>query len=766
MKNSLCVYGARDGVGALPFGKGPDGKRKLSFQAGEGIYQFSVIVRPESFDWERLYTKLELFNNSGQRTGPWDFDLLNRNEPLVPTYGVSLDGEDLGLWYMQRISLEDLEAGLFRGRTAFYISRGGMHELEFAAYRKEDAGLEWISARLEPDPEDEMDKRRLDLENWDGRCPASKWADKSFWDRLKDGLASTHAPYASALENIFRWTAERINPPEGKKEAPGHWGFASPFGRSVHHPECILALLAEYRIRGRKGAMDEILASVDAATALPHWGNPREGAYGCDGDMAAASMLRDLSMAYHYLRDFIGDERRERLKEKLRLQGDRFFNLMLLHRDYWGGSLIQDHGRQSIAAFAVAAIHLLGEIAAAARWVSYIIPRARRSLDAGTVDGYIPVSSYNSPFLYLYDMAFYREALLALSGEDIYDLPQFRAVNEYLVSHVMADPARRAPIVMGISHYLNAAAVKFGDGRMAWLQAKHLEIMIDQFRHAMQERAFFNGALLGLLTFDPSVNPVEPDIGGNGPLRHYPDSGAVQYRDKALDLDFSLQCGPWCGYNAYRKATGPCDRMEVMLGKGHFTIALHGRPLILAAETGYRLSWQARNVMLVDEKGPAGDIGYPMSIPSYFYRGESIESADWNPETKTGRIRLNLQPAYPEETGMAAYTREFILLPGQSVLIRDHAVFAAPRRLSWHFNGFRGEVLPGKAGLSCVFDGEEGRLNLEAKPLNFEIGLSIDPTEVVYSYSSAYGYRPFDHARFGTKGPVVCASVEFQVSAI
>ena len=39
---------------------------------------------------------------------------------------------------------------------------------------------------------------------------------------------------------------------------------------------------------------------------------------------------------------------RAKLKAKLELQGDRFFHLTLLNRDYWGGSVMQDHGRIAI----------------------------------------------------------------------------------------------------------------------------------------------------------------------------------------------------------------------------------------------------------------------------------------------------------------------------------------------------------------------------------------------------------------------------------
>ena len=124
--------------------------------------------------------------------------------------------------------------------------------------------------------------------------------------------------------------------------------------------EDIPLLLAQYWLEGCRNALDAALSAVDDAIDRAHWGNPREDGYGCDGDMGAALMLQALAWTWHALRDHLGEERRKLLQDKLRLQGRRFFNLILLHRDYWGGSVIQDHGKISLAAFGAAAIHLLG----------------------------------------------------------------------------------------------------------------------------------------------------------------------------------------------------------------------------------------------------------------------------------------------------------------------------------------------------------------------------------------------------------------------
>ena len=737
------------------------GIRRLTFEAGPGLFQFSVVMDAAEMDWERLYVNLELFHNNGARTGPWDFDIVHQNAPLVPSYWAALDGRKLGLWYMQRVSIEDITARRFRGRMAFHVPAAGPHVLELTPYSPEP--VRWISARLETDPEDALDPREFDLAGWDRRCPAARWAAPSYWADLKQKLDTTHAVYREPLARLFAYLRRKPLPESKRNAPPTTWGFASDL--PAYHPEDILLLLAEHYLTGRPESMDDALRAVDAAVALPHWGNPREGAYGCDGDMGAAHMLRALSWAWHALREHLGPERRERLREKLRLQGARFFDQCLLHRDYWGGSVMQDHGKISLASFGAAAIHLLGVVPEAGVWTAYAVPRVGRSLDAIPTDGHIPPSSYGSPILFLDNPTYYRDALLALTGEDIFDRAPFRAVVDFMVEQARegddADLVRRhgRSLLVGGTHFLNYMAAKYGDGRAAWLQLRHLDMPEFKFGHGTQENGYYHGLLWGFLTYAPAVEPVAPPRRGTM-LRRFEDSGVVHYRDAVADATLDLQCGPWCGYNAYRRARGPCDRMEMLGGSGHFTVALRGQPVIVAPDAGYRLRYHTRNVMLVDDGGPKGDIGYPMSIPSFRDRGEEIEYARWDEERRNGSIRLDLLPAYRSDLGMAIYTREFLLEEGRGLVVRDHVVFSRPHRLAWHFHGVR-EAGLAVGGLECRF-GPDPAVRLEARPVSGMLRASVQPTEVVYAYSSAFG--AFDHVRFETPEPAATLLVDFVIT--
>ncbi|HEY3417395.1 MAG TPA: hypothetical protein VGM23_10980, partial [Armatimonadota bacterium] len=242
-------------------------------------------------------------------------------------------------------------------------------------------------------------------------------------------------------------------------------------------------------------------------------------------------------------------------------------------------------------------------------------------------------------------------------------------------------------------------------------------------------------------------------------LSFYPDSGFVSYRDPAEDVTLTVHCAPFVGYHAYHAAQGPCDRIGLTPGSGHFMLALGAEPLLVTPDSGYALTTKLRSCLLIDDQGQYGGIGYPMSIPSKIDRGEEIQFARWDAATNTGRIRLNLAPAYPEDLGLTHYTRDFLLQPGKSIICRDHVVLDSPRKLSWLFQGKRENGLTLLEGLRGCF-GDEPTLCIT--PLSsLALSAGIQQTPVVWSYASMSGFKPFDHLRYDALVPVTIAIVDF-----
>jgi hypothetical protein len=60
--------------------------------------------------------------------------------------------------------------------------------------------------------------------------------------------------------------------------------------------------------------------------------------------------------------------------------------------------------------------------------------------------------------------------------------------------------------------------------------------------------------------------------------------------------------------------------------------------------------------------------------------------------------------------------------------------------------------------------GSSESICMEAFPVDFELKTGIQPTEVVYSYSSATNFAPFENIFFATLEPITTAVIDFVIS--
>jgi len=255
----------------------------------------------------------------------------------------------------------------------------------------------------------------------------------------------------------------------------------------------------------------------------------------------------------------------------------------------------------------------------------------------------------------------------------------------------------------------------------------------------------------------PDALPPTPSLG------LFADSGVIHYHDQEADITLGVRCGPFPSRTAYARADGPCDRLGIVPGDGHFIVASGTHVLLNTPDCGYRLDARVRSCMLVDGKGQWGDIGYPMSIPSWNHRGQGIDAWDWDNDAGAGWVRLNLGPAYPDDVGMTSYTREFVFAEGRHILVRDCVTLATPRHLSWLFQALEEDGISLADGLCCCI-GASPCLHLQANSSECGLTPSVVETPVVWSYSSSHHFKPFVHVRYDTVDPVAAATVEFAIT--
>jgi hypothetical protein len=735
-------------IESLPIRRDDDGSLHVEFDAPRGLYQWSVVADGSDYDWERMYFNLP--DERGVdlvRTGPWDFCPLPNGgaRPVVPAYWVDVDGKRMGLWFFQRVPVADIAPKRFRGRTALFLRTGGQHRVAFTPYRP--MKICWVSAKLEPDPEDRLIPPPSGIREASKACPSALWADAAFWEDVRQKLRTTHSAFAAPLARVVE----------------------SVCSNAENHVLEVPALAYAYRMAGKGEALRRLLELIELQVAAPHWGNPAIDGYSHNGDKHASMSLRAMAHAWQMLRDKIDEPLRSRLRAKLQLQGERYLDAALLNRDYWGGSLLQDHGWSPNWSYLSAALMLYGEVPEARDWIAWALPRMRRALAAMPRDGAIPQSQFGSVYLQAHDLSVCRDTFLAMSGEDLYDEAPLHLLSDYLCQTVRTETlgvvaaleARDDVPACGGASLLNAIASKRRDGRAAWLGRLMLDEIRQRPKWLMLQDPDPADQIWSFFTYDPSVE-ITPPAPRTHSLIHFADSGLVHFRDFEQDVTFSLRCGPPFGYHANRHARGPCDRLGMTPRWGTFSLYRGLAALIPLVPSGFTMRTALGSCLLIDDRGQREDVGYPMSLPSSPYYGQEIEAVEWDDARQTGMVRLNLAPAYPDELGVSRYHREFLLRPNERALIcRDTVALDRPRQLSWLFHTCE-DLSPRLNGMMFQIGHDTACATIQPQLRDKAIKAGIYPTCVVNG--NRRDGRHFVHVRYDLVAATDSAAVDFIIS--
>ncbi len=741
-----------------------------------GLYRLTVDGDAGEFDWESLYLTLTIYNNVNQRTGPWDFNLLDNNRPLLPAYWVHLNDRRIGLWYFNRPSHAEINAKRFKGEASFWITAPGDYEFRFEPYQSFE--LTWADSRFEPEPEDKLlDRVALKPEAQRG---LQRIFNAACWERLRQrllvgaaspprcvgpGRGGDAAPteptfsYRQLLEQSLAWAKQQAQDQPASASAQ-HDKVQQKFFSSLVLP----LLTAAVRMRGDQDALRLARYVVEHFLALPAWGNPREDGYGHNGDMGAANVMLDLAWTLNFLGDDLGKSLAQRVLARLEMQGDKLLEPGLLHRGYWGGSVIQDHGFCSFSFFTSAAYSLLGWTPRAEHWLRFCLPRMQRTMDALPTDGVVPQTSYHLLFLYTDKMVLFRELHRQATGEDVYERPAWRNVPHFAYVSYVPEQQRflhactRGDLVrfFGGHPFLDQMARAFGDAEAGWLAREYRRTATSEgLYHGVHAQAMYQATLWAALLYEP-VNLPEPTPSPRR-LDWFRDTGAILYRDDAHGLVLSARCGPPHGLTAWKNATGCCDRIALVPASGIFALVKRGRALLQNAESGYKVRTELANVMLVDGQGQLGDHAPPMGCPDAPYGGEQIE------EASVDCVRMQLTPAYDPELQLTRYTREFCFEPDGKIRLVDRVASAVPHRFGWLFHTFKSHPIQPVGPLSYRIQNQSEHVTLTARQVSTLLTAKVDDTLVVWAYCNENLDETFQHIAFTTEQPVNEVTVEFEL---
>ena len=728
-------------------------KNSFAFEGNfkPGLYTFFLQAEMKDFDWEHLWMPLNLYGNTGQVTGPWDFNLYEKNAPLLPTWRLHRNDRTVGLFYMQRPTVEDLREKRLRGEFGFLVEKAGLVRFEASPYNtftmKPIAACLEISAfdRLEPFP-------------WLNKGLEANWAwqvaRRIEHDRIA-GIARSK-PFAQLFD----------------------WALAQALGDDTHLAEqkhlndsLIPLLIFHYRCTGDERALQAALTGVQGLLDRPAWGNPNPDGYSHNGDMGAALAMQSMVLSINWLHAELG-ELREPVLERAVKQFDTFLEQQLLHSQYWGGAILQDHGVRSTTSALFSALCLLGHTPRAELYVSFYLPRFRRILAARPTDGFIPFSSYHLVDLYVDLMSWTREAMRHATGEDIYAHDNLRHVPaqalhsmdaESMLGHYCSTRGDRTNFIHGLPFFLGMAG-DHGDEHAAYLA----QLLLDYYqKHELKLPALRGGfntgahANLPLAVLNFREKAVSASCPAQAKLKVYPDSGALHWAEPACRFHVSAQCMPnSSAFHCLGTDLTGTDTMMHNPSAGQFTVGVGGEALIQCAESGYRTQSRLANVLLADGKGQYGDVDYTMAVPMERWRGQRIQTWRYDTETENGFVRMNLAPAYPDELELLTYTRDFYFAHGE-LLVRDTVIARNRHCFAYWFNTYDSHETPVRDSI-VDFIGRDARLRMEVIGRNWTI--SVAPTEVVRSYVDDNQGESFKHVQVEGAEPVRDFCIEFRIT--
>lgn len=728
-----------------------------------GIHRVTLLLDTSEFDWQRLYFPMHSFGNKGQRTGPWDFSF-ERFEPVLPAWWASVNGQRLGLAVVARLAPSQVQNQRMQVTWCFEHKTAGDAIIRMEAFNQSNVSV--LRMTLEAEPYDRVsnpDPRWRKAGSYGAaQVRQQVWRH---WESKLNKLGPPHQRLFNrvtdfALAGSIDTEALRLRQLGAKEVLP----VPKPDARPLD-PEMLPLLAYLWRTQGNQRALLAARQIIQQKLELEHWGNQCPSGYGHDADMGVASVIEPLAHAYHWFGDALdepGTTLRKQLREKLRLQMQRFFTLMLVWADYWGGSILQDHGHRSVCRFGVAAINMLGVLPEAPHWLAFVAARMRRVLAALPEDGGIPSSSYFKIHLYLDDMTSWRDAWLHVSGEDIFDRPLFRKVisfvtnrldsntNEVMIANPRGD---RANLYAGWG-FLAAIASKFDDANAAAL--------VGQLVRKYQTRPMAQRPASTWPRFIEHLNPaIKPGSLRPDPWDFRPSIGQASYRPLQSNVCVAVVTPAKLYHQSH--LNNPCDRAYFAPFEGHFTVHVGEHAMLLTAEGGYRMRQSLGAGLLIDDRGGYDDIDYSMGTPGISYRGQQVETAWYDPVTGIAGLRLNLAAMYPREAGLLSYVREFELRP-DGLRLRDCVVASAPHRFSWCFQTYARRSVKSTAPNQWRITDRNAVLDLAGNALETKLTSRVQPTDVVWGYGNENGSQPFQHVRFTTGKRVAILTADFNVT--
>jgi hypothetical protein len=350
----------------------------LALDLVPGFYKLDMATRPGGVQREKLYVRhrrrephgVVVSDPSAPPLGPMDW---LDDEWFVPVYAVTLNDRPLGELWFDLPTPDDLERGVLRASMGFMVETAGRHMLSFRCAQ---------THRLPPINLDEL---VLDSdERSTGAFPVARVPISrprllpEFRARASDDDPGRRRLFARLLANLER------------DLVPKHKGFGIISTDSEEQARLRARIelgLARWLDSGDPGGA---VTASEAAVELcrcPIWGHGRAGDMGADNDSGAGLNLASVALVYDWLHDRLEADAKAEIGRVLLDKARAMAAFFVLQRSYLPCGYLQNHFSITGYGFLLAALALLHEEPAAARWAALCRFSFREACRLQSLDG-------------------------------------------------------------------------------------------------------------------------------------------------------------------------------------------------------------------------------------------------------------------------------------------------------------------------------------------------------------------------------------------
>ena len=447
-----------------------------------------------------------------------------------------------------------------------------------------------------------------------------------------------------------------------------------------------------YKISGDKKYLEKAIAMTDKLLSYPYWAT--KGSEGDFNELAAEGAFIGISLFYDWCYDDIPKEKRKEILDGLALRGES-----LKQFDWYRGNLLQNHLHQAIGALMVTAMAIYDEYEGAKDWIDIANERLEKVVkilpgDGAGSEGHL---YHTETTLSLVEAGILNEKFMNIN---MLDADFFRNTAKYTVYNSLAANKLyywRDQFYNGDAPYYSYfarapytayLADRYNDhGAMEYIE-QSINTRINAYTVEGTDDIFRTDEWLLLRYYNPAFAEIsKEDLEEEYPLDYiFEESGYGYMRQNWTGNEDSIavRSGPIFGIKG-------ADRRETYMyslgsghqhpDQGHFQIYSNGRWIF--SDDGYTTRYtKNHSTLLIDGLGQYGCVETKEAFPEL----SDTWSKKWETMKPTLKIAASdenyahmiadVTPAYPVETGLTKFIRNYIYLKNEKAFVVIDSVAA------------------------------------------------------------------------------------------